>query len=334
MSIVSTSQHKLTLVQRFNLGVAIKKSFALNPLLTLLGFAMIVTLIATFIGVIVDHRVITGVPAWVKPAKFAISTGVYSFTLLWMLSFIQGHKRLVRLIANATAVGFFVEMVLITGQVIRGTTSHFNFSTPLDGTIYIIMATFITLVWCMTFIAAILLLLQRMSNPIFAWSLRLGILLSLIGMAVATLMTLPTAMQLTALHAGGHLTNIGAHSVGVADGGPGLPFLGWSTVGGDLRIPHFVGLHALQVIPFVGWLLMLLQTSTLRIGHRLALLWTFSISYLGVIALLTWQALRAQSIIAPDTSTLQAFAALLAATAFAIIAIVTHAHMRVVDRGL
>jgi len=71
--------------------------------------------------------------------------------------------------------------------------------------------------------------------------------------------------------------------------------------------------------------------SILTNGHKLALLWTFGMGYLGLIVLLTWQALRAQSLIAPDALTLEVFALLLAAIALVIIAIVTHARLRVVE---
>jgi hypothetical protein len=244
------------------------------------------------------------------------------------LSFIQGHKRLVSLAANVTALGFLVEMAIIVAQVMRGTTSHFNHNTPLDGSLFSVMAVFIVIVWLMGALAAILLCMQHMTDPAFAWSLRLGVLLSLIGMAVAFLMTMPTAIQLTALHAGHPMTTIGAHSVGVVDGGPGLPFLGWSTLGGDLRIPHFVGLHALQVLPFIGWFLSRRRFATLCTGHRVALVWTAALSYLSLIALLTWQALRAQSIIAPDALTLQVLAAIISVTALAVLAIGMHARMK------
>jgi hypothetical protein len=32
----------------------------------------------------------------------------------------------------------------------------------------------------------------------------------------------------------------------------GLPVFRWSTTGGDLRIPHFAALHAMQVVPFAA----------------------------------------------------------------------------------
>lgn len=70
-----------------------------------------------------------------------------------------------------------------------------------------------------------------------------GLVIGLAGMAVGFLMTSPTPEQLHDFHG-----IAGAHAVGAPDDGPGLPFLGWSTIGGDLRVPHFVGMHALQAL--------------------------------------------------------------------------------------
>ena len=85
---------------------------------------------ATLVGLVVDERVITGAPAWLKSAKFAVSIAIYSFTLLWLLTFVEGHPRLVALVSWGTALASVVEMIAIIGQIVRGTTSHFNVATP------------------------------------------------------------------------------------------------------------------------------------------------------------------------------------------------------------
>ena len=211
-----------------------------------------------------------------------------------------------RLVAWTTAIALFIEMVIIAGQVVRGTTSHFNVATYLDGILWSLMGTFVVVAWVANLVAAVLLLIQRLPNPAFAWSLRLGLLVSFVGMGVAFFMTAPTAEQLAASEAGERFLVAGAHSVGVEDGGPGLPVTGWSTEGGDLRVPHFFGLHGLQALPLFGLLIAGFGPGWLRMGHRTALVWTAGLSYLGLVMLLTWQALRGQPLISPDSLTLGA----------------------------
>lgn len=292
-----------------------------NRPLTLVSLSMLFVLATALAGLVVDPRVITGAPAWLKPMKFAISITIYCLTLLWLLTFVRGHTRLVRLVSWGTAIALGVEMAIIAGAVVFGTTSHFNIATPLNSAVWGIMAVAIAATWVLSLVAIVLLLIQRLPDRAFAWSLRLALAVSAVGMAVAFLMTTPTEAQL----ATDEPSIAGAHSVGVADGGPGVPFTGWSTVGGDLRAPHFFGLHALQVLPLVGFLIARFGPGWLRTGHRLALVWTAGLAYLGFVLLLTWQALRGQSVASPDDLTLGALAALAAATGVAAAGVLLHA---------
>ena len=286
-----------------------RRLWASNWPLTLAVAASVALIAVAAIGLVLDPRVITGAPAWIKPMKFAISSAIYCGTLAWLLTFVQGHRRLAGLIGGATGVSLGVELAIIFGQVVRGATSHYNISTPLDATLWSLMAGFIMVVWLMNLAVAGLLLRQKLSDRAFAWSLRLGVLISAVGMGVAFLMTSrPTPAQAGAMAAGKAPSSFGAHSVGVEDGGPGLPFVGWSTVAGDLRVAHFVGLHGLQALPVLG--LLISRLGMLDEKRRLGLVWTGGLGYLALVLLLAWQALRGQSVIAPDAMTLAALAAL------------------------
>ena len=145
-------------------------------------------------------------------------------------------------------------------------------------------------------------------------------------------MTTPTPPQMVLLEAGQHTDMIGAHTVGAPDGGPGLPLLGWSTTHGDLRIAHFVGLHGLQVIPLLGLFLMLRREEWLTERHKLLLVGIGATGYLSLVALLAWQALRAQSIIAPDALTIMSFVLIVTTTLIATVAVVLQARSR--DNGM
>lgn len=298
-----------------SLPARLQQYWHVNPPLTVFGVSMIVFTLATLIGLISDPRIIVGQPAWLKPFKFGVSIAMYSFSIVWLLGFVQTRepwaKKAVKLFTWIVIGVFIAETAPITIQVLRGTRSHFNVETPLDAFLFGIMGVSITVLWVANLVLLAILLKQRFDDRTLGWSLRLALTITIIGMATGYLMTTPTPDQIASWEAGAPVTIIGAHSVGAQDGGPGMPITGWSTQGGDLRIPHFIGLHALQVIPLVGgWLS---RRRALRPGQRLGLVWTFSLGYLGLVALLTWQALRGQPLLAPDALTLGALAGLVVA---------------------
>lgn len=301
---------------RLTLSHALQQSWQYNRWITLAGLIHIAAIPLILLGWLLDPKIILGAPAWIKPLKFAISGAIYCFSFVWLLSYVSGYRRMRHFAANTVGVALLVEVGLITMQVIRGRASHFNYETPFDALVYQIMGGFILSVMILNLILAIWLIIQRLPDRVFAWGLRWGVLLAFVGMVVPIFMTGgPTPSQLERMQAGEKVSMIGAHSVGVEDGGPGLPLLGWSTEGGDLRIPHFVGLHGMQLLPILGWLLTRpALRRRLPESQRLYLLWLGALSYLLLTVLLTWQALRGQSIIAPDGLTIAAVAGLAGGT--------------------
>jgi hypothetical protein len=278
-----------------------------RPLLALTA-AMAVLAAVAGVAIFADARILTGVPIWLKPFKFAVSFSVYGFTLAWMLSVLPRRSRVAEWAAVLVTGVSVIEMAIVVTQAVRGTTSHYNESTPFNASLWQVMGDSIAVLFLAHLVIAVVALRQRIPDRAVRYAIRLGLGLSLLGMLAAVPMVTP--MQDPGIEG-----ISGAHSVGVPDGGPGMPLTGWSTAGGDLRIGHFVGLHALQFFPLLAFLLARYLGRRWSAATRARLLLVAGAAYGVLVVLLTWQALRAQPLLSPDAVTAAGWAALLAATA-------------------
>jgi hypothetical protein len=261
----------------------------------LFAFAVAMSALTPVLAVlaVVDDRVLLGAPLWFKPLKFSISLALYAATLAWMLG--QLRERTLQRAGWIVTAAAAIEMAVIVGQAAVGNRSHYNMDTPLSAALWSVMGVTIVVLWLATLAVALRFLREPGRDRAATTAIRLGLVVALIGLAEGFLMA-----------------TAATHTVGAPDGGPGLPLLGWSTVGGDLRIAHFIGMHALQGLP--------LFAAALAVGHRfdeitrVRLVQVAAAAWTGLVVLLTWQALRAQPLLAPDALTLAALGALVAVT--------------------
>jgi hypothetical protein len=189
-------------------------------------------------GLALDNREILGLNPWIKPLKFALSISIYLATMALFMAMLPQQNTALFRAAVVIAGTMLIEIVLISLQAARGTTSHFNTATAFDAAIFAAMGIAVAI----NTVAVVYVLWQYIAQPptvapAYLWGIRLGLVICIVASPQGFMMA-----------------SRGAHTVGAADGGPGLPFVNWSTEFGDMRIAHFVGLHALQVVPLVGYL--------------------------------------------------------------------------------
>ncbi|MDQ4122857.1 MAG: hypothetical protein M3209_15580 [Acidobacteriota bacterium] len=213
-----------------------------QPALIFSGFAFAVLFFVLAIISFFDSTEILGINRWIKPMKFASSIAIYLWTLAVYLYFLNGFAKSKIVIAWGVIAMMSGEIILILMQAARGTTSHFNVKTPFDNAVFAAMGLMILINSLLLIYLTFLYFRSSLDLPrAIVWGFKLGLVVFLLGSAE-----------------GGYMSAQLGHSVGVQDGGAGLPFVNWSTEGGDLRVAHFLGLHAFQAIPlaalfFVRW---------------------------------------------------------------------------------
>lgn len=252
------------------------------PLLTWAGWLHVALLTGALMLWPLDHRTVTGLNVWIKPLKFSVSGVLYLWTLGWLLTALpavaQPAARRISRLAGITMIG---EIVLVCLQAVRGTTSHFNTSSAFNGAVFgtmgvLIMVNTAAIVWALWLTCRH----RPFGSAAWVWGIRLGLGLFLVGSMI-----------------GGAMAGRMAHTVGAADGGAGLPLLGWSTRAGDLRAAHFLGLHALQALPLAGWLVARLAPR-LRAGAQASAVGLAALGYAGAVAWLYWHALSGLPLLA------------------------------------
>ena len=251
----------------------------------------------SLIGMAMDARMLDGVPVWLKPLKFGLSNAAFAFTLAWILAGLGDRPRFVQRVGWGVALVLVLESVLIALQAARGIHSHFNATSYVNAAIVTMMGAAIVAAMGLT-VAVALALFRRPAPGACAQAARLGLVIAIGGASIGGLMGVPARDQLTNLREGAVL---GGHTVGGRDGGPGLPVTHWSRSHGDLRVPHFVGLHAMQVLPLVGWGIARRRASAKR---QIALVRAAAAAYAALVGILLWQALRGEPVASPGTATL------------------------------
>ncbi len=193
--------------------------------------------LASFVAFFIDDRTLMGISVWVKPIKFCLSGGIYIFTIGFLITRYPYSRLKKNIINNMVSWTMLIEIFIIVFQASRGVQSHYNHSSAFDGLLFTTMGYLIGVNVFVMFVLLIdsLRLKLKVSRPV-QWAIAIGWVVVIGG-----------------CWAGGKMIGQMAHTVGMADGGPGIPFLNWSSVAGDLRIAHCFGLHAIQIIPLFAW---------------------------------------------------------------------------------
>ena len=184
-----------------------------------------------------DYTQILGVNAWVKPFKFYLSAGIFTWSISWMIYHINSKRS--RIICGwLIGISTFTENCIVFYQSAKGVPSHYNNSTPFNSMLYSMMGICMS-VFLLTVIYITIVFFRQRKMPIsqhYSWGIRMGFLIFSIFSSIGIIMMI-----------------MKSHTIGGADGGPGLKFLNWSTKFGDLRIAHIMSVFSLQIIPLVSY---------------------------------------------------------------------------------
>jgi hypothetical protein len=255
----------------------VKGRLAAAPGLARFGWGLLILALATAAGLLLDERTVDGVNVWLKPIKFMASTGLFALTAAWFIGELEPARQRswpVRIVVWTIVAATLFEIIYITLQGALGQRSHFNSSDRLHIVLYAAMGVVATL------LTATSLLLarehRRHADRRLPAAYRLAVYLGLLVTGILGIAT------------GAVVSSNQSHAVGGPMEGGGLPLFGWSYGIGDLRVAHFLAIHAEQLLPLAALLLLRLWPRQAGLGVA-----AVGVGYVALVALALVQALAA-----------------------------------------
>ena len=209
---------------------------ARNETLFYFGFICLLFSILFLILTKTTTTQVYGVNAWYKPFKFAFSTLTFAWAMVWYCYYLPNFN--IKIFNWSVIILLGYEIFYIAFQASKGQLSHYNVSTPVYSALFSLMALAATAVTLYTAYIGVLFFKYDFPNlpNHYLWAIRFGIIIFVI-------------FSFEGFAMGSRLN----HSVGALNDNSNWFIIGWSKTVGDLRVSHFIGMHALQVLPILTY---------------------------------------------------------------------------------
>lgn len=242
-----------------------------NRAYTVIGFTILAFVPIIFALMQIDDRMTDGQNVWLKPLKFHVSLGTYSLTLAFFSAWMSEKGRnsfIQRSIVFWFALAMIFETIWLLSASAQGIRSHFNDDGGLYTILYPISGLFAIILVLAALVMGISVLRARKeaNNEGLAEAIGWGLILTFVLTAV-------TVSPLTSPFA-----DLGGSKSGYNEG-----IFGWRMEGGDLRAAHFLGTHALHVVPAIMLVpsLFLPKTLSVNLARLVALAYAVVVLWLA-----------------------------------------------------